>query len=61
MTSEQYKARRKRLGLSQEALAALVGVTKRTIIYREQGGPIDEEARLAIMSIKPKRKSAQSD
>ena len=61
MTSEQYKARRIALGLTQAALADLLKVKRRTIIYREQGGPIDEEARLAIMSFKPKRKSAQSD
>jgi len=49
MTSERYKRLRKRLGYTQEELAHRLGVTKRTIIKRENGGTITHEAELAML------------
>lgn len=48
MTAAEYKARRERLGLTQVELAARLGVSRRTIINREQGRLIPLEAQLAI-------------
>ena len=48
MTPRKYKAIRRDLGLTQAELAALLGIDRRTVISREQGGPIPEEAALAI-------------
>ena len=61
MTPEGYKAERIKRGLSQAALAALVGVSRGCINYREAGHPrypITTEAWLAICSLplrSPKR------
>jgi DNA-binding XRE family transcriptional regulator len=61
MTPENYKSERIKRGLSQAALAALVGVSRGCINYREAGHPrypITPEAWLAICSLpvaKPKR------
>lgn len=61
VTPENYKSERVKRGLSQSALAALVGVSRGCINYREAGHaryPITVEAWLAICSLpvaKPKR------
>ena len=61
MSPENYKSERIKRGLSQAALAALVGVSRGCINYREAGHvryPITVEAWLAICSLpvaKPKR------
>jgi DNA-binding XRE family transcriptional regulator len=60
VSPEGYKAERTKRGLSQAALAALVGVSRGCINYREAGHPrypITSEAWLAICSLpaaKPK-------
>lgn len=54
MSPESYKAERVKRGLSQAALAALVGVSRGCINYREAGHPrypITTEAWLAICSL----------
>jgi len=49
MTPTQYKAERKKRGLTQEGLAALLGVDRRTVQRRELGQlAISTEAGLAI-------------
>lgn len=54
MTPAKYKSERGKRGLSQAALAALVGVSRGCINYREAGHPrypITVEAWLAICSL----------
>jgi DNA-binding XRE family transcriptional regulator len=51
MTAEEYKNIREKLGLTQAGLAALLGVTRKTINARENGAKITEEARLAILAL----------
>lgn len=54
MTPADYKSERLKRGLSQAALAALVGVSRGCINYREAGHPrypITAEAWLAICSL----------
>lgn len=54
MNAADYKAERIKRGLSQSALAALVGVSRGCINYREAGHPrypITAEAWLAICSL----------
>jgi len=54
MSPENYKSERIKRGLSQAALAALVGVSRGCINYREAGHdryPITVEAWLAICSL----------
>ena len=62
MSGAEYKAERKRRGLSQAALAALVGVTQGTISDRETGRrEITREAEMALLSLPvPKRKGQNS-
>ncbi|MFA6043420.1 MAG: helix-turn-helix transcriptional regulator [Phycisphaerales bacterium] len=49
MTADTYRASRQRLGLTQEQLAARLGVTRRTIGRREQhGNVVNFEAALAM-------------
>lgn len=62
MTAENYKSERIKRGLSQAALAALVGVSRGCINYREAGHaryPITTEAWLAICSL-PQAKKRRS-
>lgn len=62
MTSADYKAERNKRGLSQAALAALVGVSRGCINYREAGHPrypITVESWLAICSL-PQAKARRS-
>jgi DNA-binding XRE family transcriptional regulator len=51
MDATQYKALRERLGLTQAGLALRLGVSRRTIIFRETGARITEEAALAIRAL----------
>lgn len=54
MTPEKYKSERTKRGLSQAALAALVGVSRGCINYREAGHdryPITREAWLAVSTL----------
>tara|TARA_R110001592_G_C12953006_1_gene731541 strand:+ start:712 stop:888 length:177 start_codon:yes stop_codon:yes gene_type:complete len=52
MTPEEYKSIRQKLGLTQSGLGALVGVSRKTINFRESGlTKITEEARLSILLI----------
>ena len=52
LTPEKYKHERTKRGLSQTALAALVGVRQGTISDRETGrAAITQEAALAIQSL----------
>jgi DNA-binding XRE family transcriptional regulator len=54
MTASEYKALREKLGLTQAGLAAVLGVTRKTVNSRETGAVrITEEARLAILSLSP--------
>ena len=54
VTSTQYKEIRIGLGLSQVELAALLGVSLRTIANRESGvHTISREAAVAIQSLRP--------
>lgn len=58
MTPAQYRSERTKRGLSQVALAALVGVRQGTISDRETGRiGVSREAELAILSLPaPKQK-----
>ena len=51
MTATHYKSLREALGLTQSELAAKLDVSKRTIIYREQGRKIPREAESAILAL----------
>lgn len=57
MNNEQYKERRKALGLNQIELAALLGVTPRTVKRREKSGSITIEAEIAIQTLNPLKTS----
>jgi len=62
MNAADYKAERIKRGLSQSALAALVGVSRGCINYREAGHPrypITAEAWLAITAL-PQAKARRS-
>jgi len=48
MTSDKYKATRKRLEMSQAALAVALDVSRKTINERENGGTITREAAMAL-------------
>jgi DNA-binding XRE family transcriptional regulator len=70
MSPAEYKAERIKRGLSQAALASLVGVSRGCINYREAGHdryPITVEAWLAICSLpvkqpkRPRKAKAQND
>lgn len=52
MTPAAYKAAREKLGLTQEQLAELVGVSARTIASRESGQhAVSREAAIAVRSL----------
>jgi transcriptional regulator with XRE-family HTH domain len=52
MTPADYKSARERLGLTQEQLAELVGVSVRTIASRESGQhAVSREAAIAVRSL----------
>ena len=60
MTADEYKSERQKRG-TQEQVAALLGLTRSTIIRREKGRlPITTEAALSIQALpssKPKQGS----
>lgn len=61
MTAAEYKHERKRRGLSQAALAALVGVRQGTISDRETNRiGISREAELAILSLPAPKQEGQN-
>jgi transcriptional regulator with XRE-family HTH domain len=52
MTPAEYKQERQRRGLTQAALAALLGIARETVSRREKGhDKITEEASLALRSL----------
>ena len=51
MTAPEYKFARETLGITQAALAEKLGVTRRTIISRENSARITVEAALAIRAL----------
>ena len=52
MNAKKYKALRAKLGLTQDELASLLGVTRKTVNRREAGdATITTEAELAIRSL----------
>lgn len=48
MSSEEYKATRERLGMTQAALADALDVSRKAINQREAGGTITREAAMAL-------------
>ena len=59
MTNEHYKDTRAKLGLTQAELAALLGVSLRTIANRESGlYRITRESQVAIEALMPLKASA---
>lgn len=56
MSPEEYRSLREKLALTQGGLAAVLGVSRKTVNARENGQtPINHEAELAIRALKPKR------
>jgi DNA-binding XRE family transcriptional regulator len=51
MTADQYKALRKKLGLTQAGLAERLGVSRKAVNARENGTKIPVEAQLAICEL----------
>ena len=59
MTPTQYRRERTQRGLTQAALAALLGVPREAVVRREAGTqPIIPEAAMALLSL-PKTKPAK--
>jgi DNA-binding XRE family transcriptional regulator len=65
MNSTGYKATRKRLGMTQDALAAALDVSRKAIIEREAGGTIKRESAMALELLElrstPKRRKGTND
>jgi len=60
MSPAQYRKERTQRGLTQSALAALLGVPREAVVRREAGTqPIIAEAALALLSL-PKTKTAKT-
>jgi DNA-binding XRE family transcriptional regulator len=55
MTAAEYKATRERLGMTQAALAEALGVSRKAINQREQGGTITQEAAMALELLELRR------
>lgn len=55
MNSIKYKATRERLGMTQAALADALGVSRKAINQREQGGTITKEAAMALELLELRR------
>lgn len=55
MNSIEYKATRERLGMTQAALADALGVSRKAINQREQGGTITQEAAMALELLELRR------
>ena len=59
MSPAQYRQERTQRGLTQAALAALLGIPREAVVRREAGTqPIIKEAALALLSL-PKTKRAK--
>lgn len=50
MTHEELKARRKGMGYTQEGLANVLGVSRKTINEMENGGAIDKRTEMAVLA-----------
>lgn len=62
MTGSEYRARREALGLTQEELAVLLGVTGNTIHRRETGAfPVTREQELALERVGKLARSTKYD
>jgi transcriptional regulator with XRE-family HTH domain len=60
MSPAQYRKERTQRGLTQAALAALLGVPREAVVRREAGTqPIIPEAAMALLSL-PKTKAART-
>jgi transcriptional regulator with XRE-family HTH domain len=60
MTPSHYRSLRRKLGLTQAGLAALLGLTRETITRRETGtAPITEEAAMALRQLITKSKATE--
>lgn len=57
MTANEYKATRKRLGMTQAALADVLDVSRKTINQRESSGLITKEAAMALELLELQRKA----
>jgi DNA-binding XRE family transcriptional regulator len=57
MTAEEYKTTRKRLGMTQAALADVLDVSRKTINQRESSGLITKEAAMALELLELQRKA----
>ncbi len=55
MNATEYKATRERLELTQAALAEALGVSRKAINQREQGGTITQEAAMALELLELRR------
>ena len=55
MSPAEYTARRESLGLSQDQLAKLLGLSREAINRREKGGRITEEMALALRALTPRK------
>lgn len=65
MNATEYKATRKRLGMTQAALAVALDVSRKAINQREQRGTITREAAMALELLElratPKRRKGTND
>ena len=61
MTSAEYKAARDRLGLTQTALASVLGINRVTVAKREGGAVITREAELAILALPKTKRRAEPE
>lgn len=50
MTGEELKARRKGMGYTQDGLARVLGVSRKTVNEMENGGPIDTRTEMAVLA-----------
>jgi len=51
MTNDEFKSIRKATGLSQEAIARQLGVSRKTVNEMENGAPIDRRTELAMQAL----------
>lgn len=57
MNANEYKTTRKRLGMTQAALANALDVSRKTINQRESSGTITKEAAMALELLELQRKA----
>lgn len=57
MNANEYKTTRKRLGMTQAALADVLDVSRKTINQRESSGTITKEAAMALELLELQRKA----